>query len=114
MNLLNKLTKMLKKLSKMQRMVLAVALGYFLYVTYIKVEQFVNEGEDGSEEGGVPDEVIETGMFDNLLSNVGLKNEKLLKQERQEEAKKDNYNMYEGSDEGERKARAIADHYKKY
>ena len=115
MKLLNSLTKMLKKLSKLQRMLLAMALGYFLYVTYIKVEQFVNdEGEDEGEDIGVPDEVIETGMFDNLLSNVGLKNEKLLKQERQDKADEDDYNMYEGSDQGERKARAIADQYKKY
>ena len=108
-NLFNQLNKILKKLSKLQRILLAAAMGYFIYVTYVQVEQFMNEDEDD-----VKDEVIETGMFDNLVNNLGLKNEKLLKQDRLDKAKKDNYNMYEGSDEGERKARAIADEYKKY
>lgn len=112
-NLLSRLSKMLKKLSKLQRTLLAAGLGYFIYVTYMQVERYVNS-DSKDDDSSVPDEIIETGMLDNLVGNLGLKNEKLLKKERLVDAKKDEYNMYEGSDIGERKARAIADQYNKY
>jgi len=115
-NLFNRLNKILKKLTNLQRILLSASMGFFIYVSYVQVERFVNDVEDVKEDvkEDVEDEVIEIGMFDNLLSNLGLKNEKLEKKERQTEARKDEYNMYLGSDKEERKARAIADEYKKY
>lgn len=99
----------LKKLTKVQKMLLGVVIGYFIYVTYIRVEHFFNEEEDTE----IEDKPIKAGIFDVWAQNIGLETENTLLAKRQEKAKADNYMKYEGDDEV-RKALAIADDYKKY
>ena len=109
--MLNKINNMLKKLSKLQKVILAFAIGYFIYITYVKVERFFNEE---GEEVEVEDEDIQTGMFDIFAQNLGLETDNTLAQERQDLAQEDEYRKYEGDDLNSRKAFAIADNYKKY
>jgi hypothetical protein len=108
-------TKQLQKLSKIQQAILAFAIGYFIYSSYIQVENFFNENED------VEDESIKTGYFDAVAQNLGLETSNTLEQDRQDKAKADNYMAYDKSygckckdNENAKKAFAIADDYKKY
>ena len=105
MKIISSINKLLGKLSKLQKLILGIAIGYFVYVSYIKVEKFFNDVED---------EPVKTGIFDMMAQNIGLETENTLKAERQEEAIADEYMKYDGEDENIRKALAIADDYKKY
>ena len=74
--IMNIITK-LKNLSQTKKIILALCLGYLIYVTFIQVENFVNETKDkeekeDEEENDIQDTPIERSMFDNLANNLGL------------------------------------------
>lgn len=115
MKILNKVNNFLQSLTKTQKIILSIAIGYFIYTTYIRVEHFVNKKDDEEKKQiQVKDELVSKGLFDIWAQNLGLETENTLLQKRQTAAIEDNYMKYEGDDKNERKAFAIADKYNKY
>lgn len=125
-NTISKLNGLLKGLSKNQRILLGVAIGYFLYVTYVKVENFFQDEEDAEEDTeeedteeenktlNVQEKVIQRSVWDNLAGNLGVKTPTLQLEDRQHRAKKDEFSRYQGDNKEVRQALAQADDFNKY
>lgn len=128
-NTIGKLNSLLKGLSKNQRILLGVAIGYFLYVTYIKVENFFQEDEesedvedsedvenveDSESKLDVKEKVFQRSVWDNLAGNLGVKTSTLQLEDRQKRGKEDEFLKYQGNNKEVRQALAQADDFKKY
>ena len=61
-----------KKLDKVYQCIIIAAIAYYVYITYVQVDNFFNVD--------VEDKPVSTNIFDTLAQNVGLETSNTLKQ----------------------------------